>query len=225
MRSHYVLLMLSCWLLASCGDKAPNNQVTSPELPTQPAPALPTPTTNTPSNSALPMIADTPAIAGSGCPADSAQLEFQPRQASFKLRINELELGTAQGQATHITCNLAITVTVPTGYQVSILPLHFAGNLTGNGLSIELRREYFFAGTTGTPQVSRFALPKDSQFEISDSLKNEDALQWSSCGQDTNIRVNTRILVKGGEGQAKLKISSTDTAQAALFKLNYRACN
>ncbi|WP_298610903.1 DUF4360 domain-containing protein [uncultured Thiothrix sp.] len=232
MHSRYFLLILGCWFLVSCGDKTPNNQATSPDLPAQPttpaattSSAAPNPNTGTASNSALPMLAGTPAIAGSGCAEGTTQLEFQPQQASFKLSINALELGTAQGQKTNLTCNLAIPVTVPTGYQVSIVPLHFAGSLTGNGLKLELRREYFFAGTTGTPEVSSLALPTDSQFNISDSVNNEDTLQWSSCGQDTNIRVNTRLLIKGGEGQAKLTISSTDPTEPSLFKLNYRACN
>lgn len=224
MRSHYFLLMLACYFLISCGDKTANNQAASPDLPANPAPATPNPNTGTASNSALPVITDLPSVAGSGCAAGSEQLEFQPQQASFKLSINELQVGTAQGQKTNLTCNLAIPVTVPAGYQVSIVPLHFAGNLTGNGLKLELRREYFFAGTTGTPQVSALSLPNDSEFDISDTVNDEDTLQWSGCGQDTIIRANTRLLVKGGEGQATLSFSSTDTTAPTLFKLNYRAC-
>lgn len=216
MRSHYILLLLSCWFLASCGDKAVNNQASSPELPASSNP-------NT-GSATLPVLAETPAIAGSGCPAGSEQFELQPQAASFKLSLNELAIGTTQDQQGNITCNLAIPVTVPNGYQVSLIPLHFTGNLSGNGLSIELRRAYFFAGSTGTPQVSHLALPIDSQFSISDSVDPEDTLQWSNCGQDTNIRVNLRLRIKGGEGQANLKISSTDKAEPTLFKLNYRVC-
>lgn len=229
MRLHYLLPLLSCCLLSACGDKT-KDQAASPEIvpntttAVTTTPTTPNPNTATASNNS-PTITEPPAIAGSGCPDGSAQIEFQPKQASFKLNLAELVVGTGQGQKTNITCNLAVPVTVPSGYQVSILPLHFAGNLTGNGLQIEVRREYFFAGTTGIPQVSALALPANSQFALSDAVNADDTLQWSNCGQDTNIRVNTRILVKGGEGQAKLKISSTDTVQADLFKLNYRACN
>lgn len=230
MRFNYLILALSCCLLSACGDKPANNQATSPDLapmPSNPAAATTaTPTTSAATNNAATaVITDVPAIAGSGCIEGSAQLEFQPQQTSFKLSLAELEVGTAQGQKTNITCTFAIPVTVPAGYQVSIIPLHFAGNLTGNGLKIEVRREYFFAGTTGTPQVSALALPADNPFELSDQLNPDDSLQWSLCGQDTNIRANTRILVKGGEGQAKIKISSTDTAQPNLFTLNVRPCN
>lgn len=216
MRSHYVLLLLSCWFLASCDDKTVNNQANSPELPANSNP-------NT-GSATLPVLAETPAIAGSGCPEGSAQLELQPPSASFKLTLNELAIGTGQGQNGNLTCNLAIPVTVPNGYQVSLIPLHFAGNLSGNGLTIELRREYFFAGSTGASQVNSLALPTDSQFAISDSVNPDDTLQWSNCGQDTNIRVNLRLRIKGGEGQANLKISSTDKAELTLFKLNYRVC-
>ncbi|HMT92360.1 DUF4360 domain-containing protein [uncultured Thiothrix sp.] len=216
MRSHSVLLILSCCFLASCGDKAINNQASSPELPASSNP-------NTGSVS-LPVLAETPAIAGSGCPAGSAQVELQPQSASIKLRFNDLVIGTGQDQNGNITCNLAIPVTVPNGYQVSLIPLHFTGNLSGNGLTIELRRAYFFAGSIGASQVSSLALPTDSQFSISDSVNPEDTLQWSNCGQDTNIRVNLRLRIKGGEGQANLKISSTDKAEPTLFKLNYRVC-
>lgn len=224
MRSHYLVLVLSSCFLVSCGDKTANNQAASPDLPAQPVPAPANPNTGTAGASALPFIVDTPSVAGSGCPAGDAQLEFQPQQTSFKLILNALEVGTAQGQNNNLTCNLAIPVTVPAGYQVSVLPLHFAGSLSGNALKLELRREYFFAGTTGTPQVSSLALPTDSQFDISDKVNEEDTLHWSSCGQDTIIRVNTRVLTKGGEGQAKLNISSTDKAEPTVFKLNYRAC-
>jgi hypothetical protein len=236
MRFNYFMLALGCCLLSSCGDKTANSPTASADLSppattTAPVAATSAPATNTAINTTVvsaattPVIADAPAIAGSGCSAGSSQLEFQPKQDSFKLTLAELEVGTAQGQKSNVTCNFAIPVTVPAGYQVSILPLHFAGNLVGSGLKIELRREYFFAGTTGTPQVSPFALPANSQFELSDPINNDDSLQWSLCGQDTNIRLNLRLLIKGGEGQAKIKLSSTDTAQPDLFKLNYRACN
>ncbi len=219
MRSHSALLILSCCCLVSCGGKTVNNHAPSPELPTS---TTPNPTTG---GVSLPVIAETPAIAGSGCPAGSEQVELQPQAASFKLSLNELAIGTGQDQQGNITCNLAIPVTVPNGYQVSLIPLHFTGSLSGNGLKIELRREYFFAGSTGTPQISTLALPTDSQFTISDSLNPEDTRQWSGCGQDTNLRVNLRLRLKGGEGQAKLNISSTDKAEPTLFKLNYRVCN
>lgn len=216
MRSHSVLLILSCCFLASCDDKAVNNQASSPELA-----ATSNPNTG---GVSLPVLAEAPVIAGSGCPAGSEQLELRPQSASFKLSLAEWVIGTGQDQNGNITCNIAIPVTVPNGYQVSLIPLHFTGSLSGNGLSIELRREYFFAGSTGTPQVSHLTLPTDSQFVISDSVNPQDTLQWSACGQDTNIRVNMRLRIKGGEGQANLNISSTDTAEPTLFKLNYRVC-
>lgn len=220
MRFQYSILILSSCLLAACGDKT----TPSPVPPSETAASTNNAAATNMTGAATPVITDVPAIAGSGCAAGSAQLEFQAKQASFQLTLAELEVGTGQNQKRNITCNLAIPVTIPAGYQVSIVPLHFTGTLEGNGLQLEIRREYFFAGTTGTPQVSALALPSNSQFEISDMVKDDDTLQWSSCGQDANVRANTRILVKSGEGQAKVKISSTDATQPTVFKLNYRPC-
>ena len=100
MHSRYFVLILGCWFLVSCGDKNTNNQAATPDLPAQPTtPAVTTnPNTGTANNSTLPMFAEAPAIAGSGCAADTTQLEFQPQQVSFKLSITALELGTAEGQ-------------------------------------------------------------------------------------------------------------------------------
>lgn len=223
MRFHYLLILLSGSLLVACGDKTANNQAT-------PEPAATTATTATATtapaapSTATPMISDLPAIAGSGCAAGNAKIEVQSNKDSFTLNLAELEAGT-EGQKTNITCTLAIPVSVPAGYQVSILPMHFKGSLAGNGLKVELRREYFFAGTTGTPEVSSLSSPADSSFDISDTVNNDDVTQWSICGEDTNIRANVRLIVKAGQGLAKLVISSGDTAQPNLFKLNYRPCN
>jgi hypothetical protein len=216
MRLNSALLLTSCLLLAACGDKTPN--------PADAKPAMNNAAVNPnapPANTARPTISEAPAIAGSGCSDGSAKIEFQAQQDSFKLTLPSIEINE---QRKNLTCNIAIPVTIPSGYQVSIIPLRFSGNLEGNGLQLELRREYFFAGSTGNPHINALALPSNNQFELQDAVNNEDNLQWSICGQDTNIRANTRVLFKGGAGQANITLSSTDPADPLLFKLNYRAC-
>ena len=227
--TYYSVLLLSGLLLIACGEKKPDTAPTNPTTTsttdtttttpntattTSTTPATPAATSTSPSE-VLPSIASEPVLAGSGCAAGSAKVEFQAGQSSFTLTLQPMTL--KQGR---ITCNLAIPVTVPNGYQVALLPLRFTGTLQGNGAELTLHRTYFTAGDIGTPQINTLTA-KDSPFTVADSFADEQ--QWAKCGEDVNLRVNMSAMLQGN-GQGTITLNSTDPDNPTVFKLNYRKC-
>lgn len=176
------------------------------------------PATTTPSTE-LPYFASSPDFAGNGCKANTNALIFQPHQQSFSLTLPPMEVGTQAGQARRVVCNLVMPVSVPDGYQVALLPLSFTGTIQGATLQVELRREYFFAGSMNTPLTDTL----DTQTtRVSDSFSDDN--QWAKCGESVNLRANISLRVMQGEGLAQISLHSTDAQQPTVFSLVYRAC-
>ena len=178
---------------------------------------------NTTTTTALPFFANSPDFAGTGCKARTDVLTFQPNQQSFSLNLPPMEVGTKTGQSRRVTCNLVMPVSVPQGYQVALMPLHFAGTVEGSTLQVELRREYFFAGSLGNPLTDTLSMQNANSVDVIDSFTDDS--QWAKCGESVNLRANISLRVITGEGQAHLSLTSTDTAQPTVFSLIYRACN
>ncbi|WP_020394573.1 DUF4360 domain-containing protein [Thiolinea disciformis] len=233
MRINYFLIALSCSLLAACGDKSektestsatvvntanasgimpPNTPVTSPSTTPATPPAPP------------PVTLDKPAIAGTACPVDSVTSELQANQDSLKINIPEIVIGIKPGLSGNVNCNIAIPVRVAQGYQVAVMPLRFSGTFNSTNLKILIQRSYFLAGDAGITQTSTLTADANKQFDISDTINPDDASHWTKCGEDANLRANVRLMTRSGQGEAKVTIQSTDTADPRLFKLVYRAC-
>jgi len=170
-----------------------------------------------------------PGYGGTGCPDGTVSVTLSPDQKSLSLLFDQyqVEVGGETGKSfDRKSCNIAIPVFVPQGLSVSILKIDFRGfnHLPKYGSS-QFNVEYFFAGTRGPAFRRDFRGPLDEDYLINNELKAE-AIVWSGCGADVNLRTNSSMRVKTvSNKEAMASIDSEDVSAAIVYQLQWRSCS
>ena len=170
-----------------------------------------------------------PGYGGTGCPDGSVSVTLSPDQKSLSLLFDEYQLavGGETGKSfDRKSCNIAIPVHVPEGLSVSILKIDFRGfNHLPPMATSQFNVEYFFAGTRGPAFRRDFRGPLDEDYLINNELKAE-AVVWSSCGADVNLRTNSSMRIKTvSNKEAMASIDSEDVSAAIVYQLQWRSCD
>ncbi len=112
------------------------------------------------------------------------------------------------------SCNFAVPIHVPAGYQISELKADWRGFSAG---PTEFFREYFFAGKTGIRKTSN---------PYSDFTEQDQNIKFSSCAEngekDIILRINSSIKAMGSENYNYIVIDSVD--QSLILKLQIEKC-
>ena len=170
-----------------------------------------------------------PGYGGSGCPSNSVSATLSPDGKALSLLFDEyfVEAGGPTGKSfDRKTCNVAIPVHVPQGRSVSVIAVDYRGyNQLPRGARSTFNVEYFFAGSRGPTYAKTFSGPIGKDYLITNQLV-ADALVWSPCGADVNLRTNSSIRVNtvGGK-QALATVDTQDVKAAIVYRLQWRACN
>lgn len=169
-----------------------------------------------------------PGYGGTGCPGNSVSATLSPDAKSLSLLFDSylVEAGGSTGKSfDRKSCNVAIPVHVPQGLSISILAIDYRGynNLPIGGNS-QFSVEYFFAGSRGPKFQKTFNGPKDENYLISNQLTAQ-AIVWSGCGADVNLRTNSSIRVSTrANKQAMATVDSEDVSAAIIYQLQWRQC-
>lgn len=170
-----------------------------------------------------------PGYGGNGCPSGSASVTLSPDRKSLSVLFDQyiVEAGGGTGKSIdRKSCNLAIPVHIPQGYSISVFQVDYRGfNALPYGARSQFSVEYFFAGSRGPRQVKSFRGPTSANYELTDRLAAE-ALVWTPCGAQTNLRVNTNMLVQGsayGE-TAMATVDSADVTAGLVYHIQWRRC-
>lgn len=170
-----------------------------------------------------------PGHAGTGCPVGTASAILAPDGSALTLLFDQY---VAQaGGATRLSmdrknCNISIPVLVPEGFSVSILTVDYRGFVSiPRGGSGKFSAEYFFAGSRGPIVTRNFQSGLEDDYHITNKLGIQ-AMVWSACGADVNLRVNTSMLVKTNRfmDDAMGVVDSADFQTGIIFHLKYRRC-
>ena len=169
-----------------------------------------------------------PAYGGTGCPQGTARAVLSSDRTTLSILYDQYEAvagGPAGRSFDRKSCNLAIPLHAPSGYSVSILAIDYRGFVyLPSGANAVFRVEYFFAGGTGPVFNSTFTGPRVDDFLIGNDLEL-NALVWSPCGTDVNLRTNSSIRVTtSGNQQAIATVDTEDIAAAVVFRLQWRRC-
>ncbi|WP_020397058.1 DUF4360 domain-containing protein [Thiolinea disciformis] len=154
-----------------------------------------------------------PAIAGSGCKAGSTDYALTPDGQTLSILFDSYSASSGNK-----ACNLAIPVHVPSGYQVSLLTADYRGFVQGAG---DLRRSYFFAGSTGPSLVTPMTSKAGKEYLQRDNMLSMTKV-FSACGKDVNLRINSRIVPKGYK--STISVDSLDLKNGIIFQLKYKKC-
>jgi hypothetical protein len=169
-----------------------------------------------------------PGYGGTGCPAGSVSATLSPDAKQLTLIFDEylVEAGGETGRSfDRKSCNIAIPVHVPQGLSISIITIDYRGyNNLPTGARSEFGVEYFFAGTRGPTFRRTFNGVLDEEYFIRNELTAQ-ALVWSDCGADVNLRTNSNIRVTTRNNrQALATVDSQDVSAAIIYQLTWRAC-
>ena len=170
-----------------------------------------------------------PGYGGTGCPAGTVSVTLSPDAKSLSLLFDQYQVavgGDTGKSFDRKSCNIAIPVHVPQGMSVSILKIDYRGfNFLPRGASSQFNVEYFFAGTRGPSFQRKFYGPLNDDYLIHNELTAE-ALVWSACGADVNLRTNSSMRVGTTSNQeAMASIDSEDVNAAIIYQLQWRGCN
>lgn len=155
-----------------------------------------------------------PAIAGSGCPAGTTDYAITPDGQTLTVLFDSYTADPG-----NLSCNIAIPVHVPNGFQVSLMTADYRGFVQGKA---ELRRSYFFAGSTGPSLVTPMSSAGGKDYTQRDNLLTMTE-SFARCGQDVNLRINSRIRTK--TNSSMISVDSLDLNNGMIFHLKYKKCN
>lgn len=169
-----------------------------------------------------------PGYGGSGCPAGSASVTLSPDQKSLSILFDQYQM---EAGGTRVidrkSCNLAIPVHVPQGYSISVFQVDYRGYAAiPSGGRGQFNVEYFFAGMRGPRQTKNIFGPTNQDYGMTDQLSAE-ALVWTPCGADTNLRVNTSFMLQtnAARQQALATVDSADITAGLVYHIQWRRCN
>ena len=169
-----------------------------------------------------------PGYGGTGCPDGTVSATLSPDARSLSLIFDSYEV-TAGGETGRSfdrkSCNVAIPVHVPQGMSVSVLSVDYRGfNHLAPGASSQFNVEYFFAGGRGPSFRRSFYGPVDADYTINNPLTIQ-AMVWSPCGADVNLRTNSSMRVSTvGNREALATVDTEDVNAAIVYHLQWRAC-
>lgn len=159
-----------------------------------------------------------PGYGGSGCPDGTAKviLGFSNQAAIYIL--DAYKVGDNGRAVDRQTCAIAIPVDVPAGVSVAIrnVAIRGAADLP-EGLDATVSVEAFTAATQGEiNEITLNGAMKSSYLRF--VTIPDDKLQWSACGADTNLRVNTSLRTRGDK-QADVSLNAL-----IVYPLATKAC-
>lgn len=169
-----------------------------------------------------------PGYGGTGCPANSASVTLSPDQKELSILFDQYVVEAGNGRTVdRKSCNIAIPVRVPQGYSISVFKVDYRGfNSLPTGARSTFNVEYFFAGSQGPRQTKSFFGPTADNYELTSNLGVE-ALVWSPCGAETNLRVNTSMMVMTNrrQEQALATVDSADISAGIVYHIQWRQCH
>jgi hypothetical protein len=118
------------------------------------------------------------------------------------------------------SCNFAVPVHVPAGFQVSTLTADWRGYAEG---ATALYREYFLAGQTES-QITKTTTFNETNGINYTELDSLDPSYYTACqtqARDVILRINSRVQTEGSDSY--IIVDTID--KALVFTLKWQACN
>jgi hypothetical protein len=169
-----------------------------------------------------------PGYGGTGCPDGTASVTLSPDAKSLSILFDQyfVEAGGETNKSfERKSCNIAIPVHVPQGLSVSILTIDYRGyNNLPSGGKTTFAVEYFFAGQKGPTFNKTFNGALDKDYLITNKLQ-ANALVYSACGADVNLRTNSSIRVQTKQNKEEFaSVDSEDVGASVKFLLQWKQC-
>jgi len=171
-----------------------------------------------------------PSTGGNGCPQGTVSANLSPDNQQLSILFDQFlaEAGPGVGRTIdRKSCNISIPITVPGGYSVSIVQVDYRGfvGLPSRQASARFSAEYFFAGARGPLLQRSFQGSQETDYLIDNRL-GVQAMVWSACGAQTNLRINASMMVMNRDRSldAIATVDSADISSGIIYQLQFRPC-
>ncbi|WP_417912796.1 DUF4360 domain-containing protein [Candidatus Electronema sp. TJ] len=156
-------------------------------------------------------------INGTGCSPSDITVTGE-NSATMTIMFSKYDAGNQKPSVSGIgrtSCNFAVPVHVPSGYQVSLLTADWMGFAEGE---TEFSRRYFFAGQPVPPVTVKPVSGRG--FTYTDSRLYGS---YRKCGGgDLQLRINSWIWAKGKPSY--IAVDTLDLNNRMILKLNWQKC-
>lgn len=162
-------------------------------------------------------------FAGTGCPVGSMTFAGEGT-ATLTVMFGSYDAANpptdASSKLQRSSCNFAVPVHIPAGWQISLLTSDWRGFAAGEA---ELHREYFFADqTSGITLITPFNDPDGVNYTESDSLESSSYTACQSEDRDVMLRINSNVQAKSDDSY--ISMDTIDMDNKVILKLNSRTC-
>jgi hypothetical protein len=170
-----------------------------------------------------------PSYGGTGCPNGSASATLTPDGKSLSIIFDSFvtEAGPQSGKTLdRKNCDIAIPVHVPQGFSLSVIAVDYRGfvSLPNRQASARLSAEYFIGGMRGPVFNKQFNGAQDTDYISSHDLGLQ-AVVWSPCGADVNLRAKVGMLLKNNSfDDAMATVDSADINAGIIYQFQWRSC-
>lgn len=176
---------------------------------------------------------DDVAVGGNGCAQGTYDYVLSPDKTKISVLFDNYIAETDYHGGKKLdrkSCNIAISLNVPAGLQVSWVTLDYRGYVfVPKGARASFTSRYFFAGYQHGDMFrkswSARRAAKEEDFTLSDAFP---AASWSPCGESVILRANTAATVNNRRNpneEALMQLDSIDAGFNLLFHLRIQACN
>ncbi len=159
-------------------------------------------------------------FAGTGCSSGTISVAGADTN-TLSILFDSYDAGKdSSSKRKRVSCNFAVPVHVPEGYQISVMTADWQGFAQGK---TSLHRKYFFAGQPHSPwKITRFNAPDGIDFLETDR-KMHKSLSSSKCGEDRMIRINSAI--RALKPNSYIAVDTLDLANKVEFQLQWQKCD
>jgi len=174
-----------------------------------------------------------PGTGGTGCPHGSVSASLSPDRKTISLIFDQYVVQAGRDYGKRVdrkNCQIALPVHVPQGMSVSVFEMDYRGfNSLPQGAWSQFNVEYYMAfpgsPVSGPRYNRRFQGPLDDEYLITNEL-TANAIVWSPCGADLNLRTNTSMMVTTNTAmeQAMSTVDSIDAKASIIYQLQWRQC-
>lgn len=169
-----------------------------------------------------------PSYGGKGCLPGTASVTLSPDAKELSILFDDymVEAGGSGRRVVRKSCNIAIPVTIPQGFSVSIIDIDYRGYVSlPRNATAKFSAEYFFAGIRGPRYTKTYRGYTDKDFLITNTL-GVTAMVWSACGDSVNLRANTSMLVRTNryKDEALAIVDSADVSAGIVYQLQWKKC-
>jgi hypothetical protein len=160
-------------------------------------------------------------INGTGCPVGSITATGA-NSPSLTVMFSKYDAAKGKQSASgmeNTSCNFAVPIHVPAGWQVSVLTANWMGYAEGK---TELFRRYTMVGGNLNSQIPITSNPTGN-FSIMDQ-KLYSTVAYTPCGTDVQLRINSRVRAISNPSYIAADTLDLHTKPFVIFKLNWRQC-